>query len=311
MKVTVIGPGAIGCLLAAYLGAAGEEVWLLDYRPERAVMLREKGIDVVTENGGFHTPINATANPAEICPAEMLLLCVKAGDTEAASARLKGILSRKSHFLTLQNGLGNVEKLAELFGRERVFAGVTSHGATLLGVGHVVHAGYGEIWLGADAEAASNPAGIKNLRKLAAVLTRAGLQAQVADDIESIIWRKLLVNVGINALTAILGVSNGELLSNPQWLELMTRVVAEAVEVAHLCGINLEATDEIERVKNVCRSTAANMSSMLQDVKRQKKTEINHINGAVVRMAARHGVTAPVNEVLTTLVRSLEVNYGN
>jgi 2-dehydropantoate 2-reductase len=119
-----------------------------------------------------------------------------------------------------------------------------------------------------------------------------------------------VVNVGINALTAILGVPNGELLKIPTCQNVMDAAVAEAVQVASGCGIQLQLSEEIERVRAMCNSTAANISSMLQDVKRQKKTEINQINGAVVRMAASLGMASPVNEVLTALVRGLEAGYN-
>jgi 2-dehydropantoate 2-reductase len=309
MKITVIGPGAIGCLLAAYLARAGEEVCLLDYRPERAALLQEKGINVETVKGGFHTSIKATANPAETKSAKMFLLCVKAGDTEAAASRLQGVISPQSSFLSLQNGLGNVEKLEELFGEERVFAGVTTHGATLLDVGRVRHAGYGKIWLGPMAEDAPDAAVVQNRRELSAALNRAGLQPLEVEDIQTVLWRKLLANVGINALTAILRVENGELLNLSESRELMDRAVAEAVEIARFKGVDLHTPDEIQRVRDVCRSTATNISSMLQDVRRQRKTEITQINGAVVQQAARHGVAVPVNEVLTALVRGIEAVY--
>ena len=311
MKITVIGPGAIGCLLAAYLARAEEEVCLLDYRPDRASLLQQKGIKVETVEGEFHTPIMVTANPAETRSAKVFILCVKAGDTEAAASRLKAISSAESFFLTLQNGLGNVDKLAEIFGDERVLAGVTSHGSTILGVGHVRHAGHGKIWLGPMAEAAPGGAVIKNRSELAAALNRADLQTLEVEDIQTVLWRKLLANVGINALTAILQVPNGELLNLPESRKLMARAVAEAVEISQFDGVHFHTADEIEKVKDVCRSTAANISSMLQDVRRQKKTEINYINGAVVNLAARHGVAAPVNEVLTALVKSLEAGYSS
>jgi 2-dehydropantoate 2-reductase len=309
MEITVIGPGAIGCLLAAYLVRAGEEVSLLDYRPERAAVLQEKGIYVESTKGGFHTSIKATANPAEIKSATIFLLCVKAGDTEAAASRLIKVISPQSSFLSLQNGLGNVEKLGELFGEGRVFAGVTTHGATLVEVGRVRHAGYGKIWLGPTAEAAPGNEVVKNRRKVCVALNRAGLQPLEVDDIQTVLWRKLLANVGINALTAILRVENGALLNRSESRKLMARAVAEAVEIARFKGVHLHIAEEVERVRDVCRSTATNISSMLQDVRRQRKTEIDHINGAVVQEAARHGVAVPVNEVLTALVRSLEAGY--
>jgi len=310
MIITVIGPGAIGCLLAAYLTRAGEEVSLLDYRPKRATLLQDRGIAVTGEREAFHTPIKATAYLTEISSTDIFILCVKASDTAAVAAKLRDAIPPESHLLTLQNGLGNREKLSESFGGNRIFAGATSHGATLLEVGRVRHAGYGEIWLGQTNETNSSQAGAAILQNLATTMNRAGLQAQVVDDIQPILWRKLVVNVGINALTAILGVPNGELLKIPTCQNVMDGAIAEAVQVASGCGIQLHLQKEIEKVRAVCNSTAANISSMLQDVKRQKKTEIDQINGAVVRMAASLGMASPVNEVLTALVRSLEEGYN-
>lgn len=310
MTITVIGPGAIGCLLAAYLTRAGEEVSLLDYRPKRATLLQDRGIAVEGEREAFHTPIKATAYLTEIRSTDIFILCVKASDTAVVAAKLKDAIPPESHLLTLQNGMGNREKLSESFGSDRVFAGVTSHGATLLEVGRVRHAGYGEIWLGETSGTSSSQAGGAMLQNLATTMNRAELQAQVVDDIEPILWSKLVVNVGINALTAILGVPNGELLKIPTCQNVMDGAIAEAVQVASGCGIQLHLQKEIEKVRAVCNSTAANISSMLQDVKRQKKTEIDQINGAVVRMAAKLGMASPVNEVLTALVRSLEEGYN-
>jgi 2-dehydropantoate 2-reductase len=309
MKIVVIGPGAIGCLLAAYLTKVGADICLLDYRPERASLLRQQGIEVEREGGGFHTPVKATANPSETRSAELFLLCVKAVDTEGAAAPLRGIISENSCFLTLQNGLGNVEKLGELFGRKRVLAGVISHGATLINVGHVRHAGHGEIRLGPSPKIALSANGKQKLDQLALTLNQAKLKGSVARDIENIIWRKLLANVGINALTCILRVPNGKLLDSPECQELMSKAIAEAVTIAHHYGIELDTAKEIDRVKDICRSTAANHSSMLQDVKRKRKTEIDHLNGAVVQMATCYNISVPVNEVLAALVRSIEAGY--
>ena len=310
MTITVIGPGAIGSLLAAYLTRAGEEVLLLDYRPKRATLLQDRGIAVDGEREAFHTPVKATAHLTEIRSTDIFILCVKANDTAVVADNLKNAIPPESHLLTLQNGMGNIEKLSESFGSDRVFAGATSHGATLLKVGSVRHAGYGEIWLGETRESNSSQADGAILQNLAATMNRAGLQAQVVDDIQSILWSKLVVNVGINALTAILGVPNGELLKIPTCQKVMDGAVAEAVQVASSCGIQLQLPEEIEKVRAVCNSTAANISSMLQDVKRQKKTEIDQINGAVARMAASLGIASPVNEVLTALVRGLEAGYN-
>lgn len=309
MTIAVIGPGAIGCLIAAYLAKAGANLWLLDHRPERAALLKERGIAVDGERGGIHTHIEVTADPARISSTTAIIVCVKACDTKGVAAALQGVVSPDSCILTLQNGLGNVEELSDFFGPHRVFAGVTSHGATMLDAGRVRHAGYGEIWLGQAAKASSSPAHQAKLRRVAASLNRAGLQAHVVDDIHSFVWRKLVVNVGINALTAVLGVRNGELAKIPESQEIMEMAVTEAVGVARHQGIHLRVSEEIERVRAVCESTAANISSMLQDVRRRKKTEIDQINGAIVRLAQQHGLPSLVNTVLTALVKSIEATY--
>jgi 2-dehydropantoate 2-reductase len=310
MEIVVVGPGAIGCLFAAYLAREGSGVWLLDHRPDRAKFLSERGITVESERGDFHARMKVTAKPGDIKSADLLILCVKANSTTDAAARLKGTISPQSHLLTLQNGLGNVERLGEFFGSSRIFAGATSHGATLLDVGRVRHAGFGEILMGETGGANTVLEGRAKLQNLSVTLNRAGLQAQLVDDIETVLWRKLVVNVGINALTAILGVPNGELLKIPDCAHLMNGAVAEAVEVARHCGIHLNPQEEMERVKGVCRSTKVNISSMLQDVRRKKKTEIDQLNGEVVKMATGYGITTPVNEVLTAIVRSLEAGYA-
>lgn len=309
MEIAVVGPGAIGCLVAGYLAREGATVWLLDYRPQRAKILREEGIKLESDRGDFHVSINVTETPDDISSAELLILCVKANNTADVAASLKGSISSQSHLLTLQNGLGNVESLGDFFDSSRILAGATSHGATLLDVGRVRHAGYGEIWLGETAGASSISLGRAKLQSLAVILNRASLQAQVVPDIAAVLWRKLVVNVAINALTAILGVPNGDLLRIHDCASLMNGAVAEAVEVARRSGIHLNMLEEIERVRDVCRSTSTNISSMLQDVRQKKKTEIGQLNGVVVKMAASYGTTAPINEVLTAIVRSLEAGY--
>lgn len=306
MNITVMGPGAIGCLLAAYLARSGEKIWLLDHRRERAALLARRGIAVEGERGSFHTPIRVTADPGEIGHTDLLVLCVKANQTAAAVSGLEGFLSPGSYLLSLQNGLGNVRETALVFGADRVLAGVTSHGATLLEVGRVRHAGYGEIWVGEPAGGGKQSRARERLEFLAAALNRAGLQAQLVEDINSVVWRKLVVNVAVNPLTAILRIPNGELLKKAHARKVMEEAVAEAVRVAAHMGVELALAEELERVKEVCLSTAGNISSMLQDVNHRRKTEVDQINGAVARLARELGMAAPVNEVLWALVRSIE-----
>jgi 2-dehydropantoate 2-reductase len=201
--------------------------------------------------------------------------------------------------VTLQNGVGNRELLVEVLGAERVGQGVTALGATLLGPGQVRHAGQGATVFAR----APDPAGMAALAEL---FNACGLPAELADDLDELVWSKLLVNAGINALTALLRVPNGALARVPQARALLEQAVAEAAAVAQARGVAVRADEAQVRVLAVAEATGANRSSMLQDVLRGSPTEIATINGALVREGRRLGVPTPLNELLTALVEALD-----
>ena len=200
--------------------------------------------------------------------------------------------------ITMQNGVGNLEILAEAVGKERAFLGVTAHGATLLAPGVVRHTGHGATIIAIDPEYTKS-------QLLAATLSAAGFTTTLEANIAEVLWRKLVVNVGINALTAILNIPNGGLIENQAAQAIMRGAIAEATRVAHAKGIPI-AEDGMERALVVAQRTAANISSMLADVKRGVETEIDVMNGAIVREGERLGVETPVNRTLTTLVHAIE-----
>jgi 2-dehydropantoate 2-reductase len=182
-----------------------------------------------------------------------------------------------------------------------VIAGVTNHGSTLLGIGHVRHAGKGETIIGkADGRV------LGAIRDVAGVLTKAGFETKVSRDIDSVVWSKLIVNAGINALTAITRLKNGALIEREECRQLMRSAVQEAVKVVKRKRIKLMYDDPIQKVESVCRATSANISSMLQDILNKNRTEIDFINGAIVRQAKALNIPTPVNEVLMNLVKTIE-----
>jgi len=305
MMIAVIGPGAMGSLFAAALARSGEDVVLLDHRPERARLLAESGIRVEGISGEWSARIPAVVDPEVLSRAEIVLVCVKAYDTPAAARVLHGRLGPDGMAVTLQNGIGNVEILSEALGAERVICGVTAEGATYLEPGRIRHAGRGPTAVGAL------PGKItwRTLR-VARILATAGFEIEATDDIEGELWGKLIVNAGINPLTAILRVKNGELLRNREALELMRATVEEAVEVACDRGIHLPHDDPAARVEGVARATADNISSMLQDILRARRTEIDSISGAIVREGEARGIPTPVSRALRDLVRALEGTRG-
>lgn len=209
------------------------------------------------------------------------------------------ILAPDGIAVTIQNGLGNLEKISAAVGANRAALSVTTQGATLIGPGHVRHVGGGPTQIGATPETR------KRLEGVVALFEKAGFETRLANDVESLLWGKLAVNCGINALTAILRAPNGELLARHDAEELMIRAAEECDAVACAKGITLDFADAQERVREVARLTATNRSSMLQDLLRDAPTEIDAINGAVAREGARLGVPTPTNEQLWHLVRAL------
>ena len=185
-----------------------------------------------------------------------------------------------------------------------MIGGITNHGSTLLGAGHIRYAGRGDVIIGKSDGKLSGA-----LRNIASILTKAGFETKVSKDIDSVIWSKLVINVGINALTAITRLNNGKLVEYEESRELLRSAVQEAVKVVKRKRIKLAYDDPIQKVESVSKATGGNVSSMLQDVLNKKRTEIDFINGAIVRQGKALGIPTPVNEVLTNLVKIIETSY--
>jgi 2-dehydropantoate 2-reductase len=302
MKVAVIGPGALGCLLAAKFTLAGEEVWLVDYRPERAEFLTRQGISLQVPPGIEEVVKVPAGLSGEVGPVNLAILTVKAHQTAAAALGLPLLLGEGGLGLTLQNGLGNLEEMAQVLGPERLLGGASILGVTKLGEGKVLLAGLGPTYVGPPPGSLVFPAEVE---KVAALFRRAGLPCEVRGDIEAVLWEKLLVNVGINPLTALLQVKNGDLLHIPPAWDLAVAAASETLAVARVAAIHLSVDPET-RLREVCSATAANRSSMLQDVTAGRRTEIEALNAQVAARGTTHGVPTPVNHLLTQLIRALE-----
>lgn len=304
MHFLVVGPGAMGCLFAARLKKAGHDVTVLDHNQERADRINSQGIRVEGILGDYTVHVPATVKKVHDDP-DVAVICVKAMETRRAAEDMRRLIGPDTYVLTLQNGLGNVEILQEIFGRHRTLGGVTAEGATLLGYGHVRHAGQGDTKFGMDV-----PAG-NDLEKIVSAFNEAGFRTQSADDVGRLIWGKLIVNVGINALTAITRLRNGLLPDVDGTMAVMQDAVQEAVAVAEAKGIALPFPDPLDRVVAVCRATSGNIASMLQDVLKQALTEVAFINGAIVREGAKLGIQTPVNQTLTRLVQAIQETYND
>lgn len=305
MKISILGAGAMGSLFGGFLSEAGNEVWLVDIWREHVDAIHAKGLIVEDERGErLIRGLRAVTSPGEAGESELVIVFVKSTVTEQAVGGARALFGKETLVLTLQNGLGNVERIASVIPASMILAGVTAQGATVLGPGRIYHAGAGLTSIG---EISGPPT--PRVKRVAGLLDDAGIRTQVSDNVMGLIWGKLLVNVGINALSALTGLRNGELLDHPETLELMELGVLEAARVAEARGIQLPYEDPVAHTKEVAKLTSYNRSSMLQDVLARRRTEIDAINGAVVREGEALGIRTPINKVLTNLVRMLEKAY--
>ncbi len=298
ISILIVGTGALASLFAARLAAAGLDVTMLGTWPDGLEALGRDGLRLVDASGATRTyPVRVTDDPAACAPARWALVLVKSWQTERAAGQLLDCLRPDGIALTLQNGLGNREILANALGEARVALGTTTSGATLLAPGVVRAGGEGAISLEPQPRLAS----------LIRLLEAAGFVVESSADLDSLVWGKLVVNAAINPLTALLQVPNGELLARPDAQNLMGQIADEVAEVAIASSAVLPFEDPVAAAMEVARKTASNHSSMFQDVMRGAKTEIDAICGAVVKAGEELDVPTPINRTLWHLVRSLHL----
>ncbi len=292
----IVGTGALATLFAARIASTGWPVSMLGAWQNGLDSLRENGARLVESNGREQRfPVNATHDPQNCSDTRYALVLRKAWQTSHTADQLAACLDENGLALTLQNGWGNAEILASRLGAERVAVGITTTGATLLGPGLARAGGEGIVTLQAH----------NRLAPLARLLRQAGFNVSVVDDARALLWGKLVINAAINPITALLRVPNGALLERSDARQLMHALAREAAAVAAAQGVALPFNDPALAAEDVARRTAANRSSMAQDVQRGAPTEIDAICGAIVRAAAASGAPAPLNEAMWLLVRAM------
>jgi 2-dehydropantoate 2-reductase len=293
----------MGSLFGALLSEAGAEVWLVDIWEAHVDAINRNGLKIERQGSVSTVRLNATVDPAAIGSADLVIVFVKSTHTTSAAQTAKLLMGGTGHVLTLQNGMGNADAIAAVVDPMRVIAGTTAHGATLLGPGKIRHAGIGDtiigMWHGDD---------MADAERVASFFSKAGIQTRAVEEVRSIVWGKLLVNVGINAITALTGIKNGQLLDLEATRRLSAAAVEEAVTVARAQNISVR-DDAVAHVFQVAEATAGNRSSMGQDVDNARQTEIESINGVIVKQAEGLGLDAPVNRTLTALIQTLQAQY--
>ncbi len=290
-RVAVMGAGAVGCYYGAVLARAGHPVTLIG-RPALVEAVAERGLVLDTAEGRETIPLVAVAGPEGVAGADLVLVCVKSGDTEAAGIAMLPHLTPDATILSLQNGVDNGERLAAVIGRPVVPVAV--YVATAMeGAGHVRHHGRGDLILGRGGEAVAD------------WLNAAGIPTSVSDRVRDALWAKLTINCAWNALSALGDKPYGQLFAKEGVVTVLSEVTAECVAVATACGIHLPE-DMLAQVEAIARTMAEQRSSTAQDLARGRPTEIDHLNGKVVREGERLGIPTPANQVLHTLVKLVE-----
>jgi 2-dehydropantoate 2-reductase len=307
LRLLVVGPGALGCLLAAHFQKAKASVAFLARNEQRAASLRGEG--VLFEGLSEETQLKCEAfEPSQLKGLagdcfDLIFFCVKSTGCMQAAKDL-AILSSEAPILVFQNGLRWPEELAQIFSRERIFGAMTHQAALRVSANRVKHKGVGPTQVAACEESEK---GQRNVVALVEILKNHGLPAIAEASIGRMLWAKALVNAAINALTALLLVPNGALLESEAAMGLADQAAQEAWETARAAGYPLATSPEVWR--EVARRTKSNGSSTLQDVVAGRQTEIPGINGVIAERGRRLGVAVPVNGFLDTLMEAREQNY--
>lgn len=292
MKIAVMGAGAVGCYYGAMLALAGHQVVLVG-RASFVEAVSQNGLILEKEGKRLVAQTDASSDPASVKGAEMVMICVKSGDTEQAGREIAPYLNPACAVLSLQNGVSNAETLAGILGRP-VIPVVVYVASRMIGPGVVRHEGRGDLEL-------SGP----QANNIAVTLNAAGIRTNLSDDVMTSLWSKLVVNCAINPLSALTRLPYGELAAQDGVPQLMEDIAREALSVAQAEGIFVHSS-VFETIRTIPVSMAGQYSSTAQDLMSGKPTEIDYLNGEIVKRASKHGIATPFNRTLTLLVKSAE-----
>ena len=303
MKIAVLGAGALGCAIGGALAEAGNEVVLINRNAAHVEAIRAQGLHVRDAVGERSIRVHAETDCRALGPAELVIVLVKSFHTQQAIRAAAPLIGGDTVVLSLQNGLGHEDILADAVGRDRVLAGKTYVGGVMLAPGRIISGTEGKETLIGELDCTDSP----RIRRIADTFNAAGLRTTVSPHIMGTIWDKLLINVATGAVSGITGLPYGPLYGIPEIEATAVAAVQEAMDVARACGVQLSITDP----KAAWTKAAAGLpgdfkTSMLQSLEKGSITEIDFINGAVVRCGQRSGVPTPVNATLVACIKGIE-----
>ncbi|HTO50214.1 MAG TPA: 2-dehydropantoate 2-reductase [Burkholderiales bacterium] len=306
MKIAILGCGAMGSVYAGLLASAGHEVWAVDTWREHAEAMRTKGLRVEGASGDRTVKVNATLTASDAGVCDLVIIATKARDVEAAARSAKPLLGPKTLVLSIQNGLGGPDVTASVLGRERVAVSVVGgFGASMRGPGHAHHNGMELVRLGEF----SGPV-TPRLEAVAEVWRSGGFKVKCFDDIDQLVWEKLICNVCFSGTCAVTERTIGEVMEDPDAFAVASGCASEAFAVARKRGIKLGFDEPVAYVRNFGSKIPNARPSMLLDLMAKRRSEIDAINGAIAPAAKALGLAAPYNEVIAGLVRAKERRLG-
>jgi len=307
MKIAIVGTGAMGSVYAGLFASAGHEVWAIDAWREHVQAMREKGLRLEGASGDRTVKVNATTDPRDAGKCELVILATKAMHVANAASSIKDFLLEKdTPVLSIQNGLGGPDSAASVLGRERVMVGVVGgFGASMRAPGHAHHNGMELVRLG-EFGGPITP----RLKKVEEAWKSAGFRVKLFDDIDQLVWEKLLCNCAYSGPCGITERTVGEVMNDPDLSKISAACATEGFLVSQKKGIRLGFEDPVAYVRDFGSKIPNARPSVLLDLLLKKKSEIDVINGSIPRVARELGMTAPVNEAITALVKAKERSLG-
>jgi 2-dehydropantoate 2-reductase len=307
MDIAILGGGgAMGGLIGGSLQEAGNNVTLVDVSREAVDTINTKGLTIEQKSGeSRNIKVRASSDPSSLGTMDYIINFVKCYHTENAVHSARPMIGDKTTVLTLQNGWGNAPKIANIVGEEKVLVGVSYHSATLAEPGKVLHTGKGMTYVG---ELNGQPS--ERLKKITDALASSGLDVTPTGNVLKVVWSKLALNACTLPTSALLRFYAHQLVEHEGTLELMRCILREVVAVAHAQNIEMDDDERWEAITNLLKKAVGGKASMLQDVEKSRRTEIDVINGAIVEAGKRASIPTPYNTTMVYMVKSLEETFG-
>ena len=306
MKIAVVGCGAMGSVYAGLLAAAGHDIWAIDAWNEHIESIKKNGLRLEGASGDRTVKINASVTASDAGKCDLIILATKTMHVEAAAQTCRDLIGPETLVLSIQNGLGGPDTAAKVLGKDRVLVGVVGgFGASIKAPGHAHHNGWELVRLGEY----SGPI-TPRLEGIAKVWESGGIRVKCFDDIDQLVWEKLICNVCFSGTCAMTERTIGEVMNDPDSWIVASGCAVEAYNVARARGIKLDINDPVEYVRNFGSKIPNARPSMLLDHMAGRMSEIEAINGAIPRVAKEQGLPAPFNTVISALVRAKERKLG-